>query len=216
MSYKLGEPLELKKAILWQYENAPILKAMIEYMEGIYETNVRLFYGQWWFDVLNVWTANRFGLSIWARILGVSIGATQQDATGKVSWGFSEHRKNFNNGNFAAGGELPQFSLEMQRFIIIMRIIQLTTYPSAVLINERLRDLSEQMSFGKIWVVDNLDMTMTYWLDREPSSELRLILDTMDILPRPSAVGINWDVVEPVVFGFATNDENFDNGSFAQ
>lgn len=216
MSYQLAHSLDLKKAILWQYENAPILKAIIEYMEGIYETNVSNFYFEWALDVLNVWTANRFGLSIWARILGVSIGASPQDETGKVSWGFSEHRKNFDNGNFAAGGAQAQFSLEMQRFIIIMRIIQLTTYPSAVLINERLRDLSKSMDFGKIWVVDNLDMTMTYWLDRAPSSELRLVLDTMDILPRPSAVGINWSVVEPVVFGFADNDENFDNGSFAQ
>ncbi len=74
---------------------------------------------------------------------------------------------------------------------------------------------------GNVWVLDGLDMTITYVFDFYPSTDLRRMLvpedqGGFDLLPRPAGVGIKYVIVtDPsIVWGFGINNQNFLNGNF--
>ena len=59
--------------LLWQYNEADNLRALLENKQRFMRNNHTAFWNNWITDVLNIETANDFGLSVWALILDVRL-----------------------------------------------------------------------------------------------------------------------------------------------
>lgn len=206
--------VDLTRAILWQYENAEKLKALVLDEQRWTNENVSDFWARWYRDVFNLETANEFGMSVWARILDVPLSFAAPSSRGKAAFGFGANHLNFGNGNFARDRETELgLTLDQSRLVLRMRYYQLTTRPTVTRINEVLKRLFGDQ--GDVFVFDPLDMSwVVYFFNFEPDSNLRLILEKFDLLPRPSTLGVKWQVQIRPAFGFGPNHLNFENGSF--
>lgn len=205
--------VNLLSAILWQYEESGNLKSLLQKKQEWVNSNHSNFWRSWYRDVFNIDTANSFGLSVWGRILDIPLGVEQKPQPKKFSFGFGENHANFNNGNF---GTLTQYrqalSLYQQRLVVRMRYFQITCRPTVPEINDFLKYLFGDQ--GSAYVIDNLDMSMTYVFGFSPSSELLYVLQNYDLLPRPSAVSISTVFFARQSFGFGEYNLNFNNGNF--
>ena len=62
---------DMSPVVLWQYNDAERLKAIIANEQAFLDENVSSFYKDFNRDVLNITTANTFGLNVWGILLGV-------------------------------------------------------------------------------------------------------------------------------------------------
>lgn len=181
--------VDLVRALLWQHDNATALRSLIESKQDWYNTNQATFWANWYRDVFNIDTANDFGLAVWGRILNVGLGLQVDSTIGIPHFGFGIHHRNFNNGNFARATSGEQaLSTDQKRLIIRLRYYQLISRGTVVEINEAMARIFGDL--GQVFVRDPLDMSkITYVFKFTPSSRVRLILDRMNLLPRPSGIG---------------------------
>lgn len=181
--------VDLVRALLWQHDNATALRSLIESKQEWYNTNQATFWANWYRDVFNIDTANDFGLAVWGRILNVGLGLQVDSTSGIPHFGFGVYHRNFNNGNFARATSGEQaLSTEQKRLIIRLRYYQLISRGTVVEINEAMARIFGDL--GQVFVRDPLDMSkITYVFKFTPSSRVRLILDRMNLLPRPSGIG---------------------------
>lgn len=204
--------INLMRSILWQYESAPRAIQLSQNDQDWLEKNQTDFWNDWYTDVFNVDTANSFGLSVWAEILGLRLEIDVQPNIFGV-FGFGEFNKNFENGGFGTpADETASLDSESARKLIKLRWFQLTMRPSVKNINEALNNV---FGPGKAFVIDGYDMSMNYVFNEEPDYKLRRLLENTDILPRPSTVKVGWTVVPRKTFGFEEYHYNFENGGFA-
>lgn len=202
-------------SILWQYENADKFARLIQSQQAWIDENQNRFWTDWLRDVFDVDTANSFGLSVWARILGINLSVATEPTVGNISWGFGANRRNFGRGNFGRDrdGQIS-LSLEQQRLVIKLRLAQIIVRPTAYYINEMLEAVLNTDD-RKVYAYDTLDMEyVAYVFDFAPDSQLRFILENYDLLPRPSGVGVRWIVASRPAWGFGPNRLNFNNGTF--
>ena len=202
-------------SILWQYENADNFVRLIQSQQAWIDENQNKFWQDWFRDVFDVDTANSFGLSVWARILGINLAVPTTPTVGNTSWGFGANRKNFGNGNFGRDrdGQI-NLSLDQQRLVINLRLAQIIVRPTAYYINEMLESILNTPG-RSVYAYDTLDMEyVVYVFDFAPDSQLRFILENYDLLPRPSGVGVQWIVASRPAWGFGPNRLNFNNGTF--
>lgn len=205
--------VDLLRAILWQYEDSDRLKTLVLAKQEWVDQYQSQFWADWYRDVFNIDTATKFGLSVWGRILDISLGVEREPQPAKISFGFGQYNANFNNGNFGSLSQTTQpLSLEQQRLVIRMRYFQITCRPTVPEINEFLAYIFKDQ--GAAYVIDNLDMSMTYVFGFAPSSELQYILQNYNLLPRPSAVDVSWISFSRDSFGFGDANLNFNNGNF--
>lgn len=186
--------VELTRALLWQHDNAQALRTLIEEKQSWYNTNQRDFWERWYRDVFNVDTANDFGLAVWGRILDVSLGLQVDTTVGIPHFGFGVRHRNFNNGPFARATSGEQaLSTDQKRLIIRLRYYQLISRGTVTEINEAMARIFGDL--GQVYVRDPLDMSkITYVFKFNPSSRVRLILDRMQLLVRPSGIGQNYTI----------------------
>lgn len=205
--------INLREAILWQYESAEKIKELTDARQAWIEKHHTDFWNAWYRDVFNIATANDFGLAIWGRILNVPLGVTNEGQPGKIPFGFGAFNKNFNNGNFAqAAGSTQNLTTEQKRLVIRLRYFQLTSRCTVPEINEFLA-----LAFGDqgdAYVLDPQDMTYAvYVFGFQVDSSLRFILEKFELLPRPSTIGVEWVQSTRPVFGFGPYNLNFNNGT---
>lgn len=202
-------------SILWQYENADKFVRLIQSQQAWIDENQNKFWTDWFRDVFDVDTANSFGLSVWARILGINLAVPTTPTVGNTSWGFGANRRNFGRGNFGRDrdGQI-NLSPDQQRLVIKLRLAQIIVRPTAYYINEMLEAILNTPT-RKVYAYDTLDMEyIVYVFDFAPDSQLRFILENYDLLPRPSGVGVQWIVASRPAWGFGPNRLNFNNGTF--
>ena len=202
-------------SILWQYENADKFVRLIQSQQAWIDENQNKFWQDWFRDVFDVDTANSFGLSVWARILGINLAVPATPTIGNTSWGFGANRRNFGRGNFGRDrdGQI-NLSLDQQRLVIKLRLAQIIVRPTAYYINEMLESILNTPG-RSVYAYDTLDMEyVVYVFDFAPDSQLRFILENYDLLPRPSGVGVQWIVTSRPAWGFGPNRLNFNNGTF--
>ena len=202
-------------SILWQYENADKFVRLIQSQQAWIDENQNKFWQDWFRDVFDVDTANSFGLSVWARILGINLAVPTTPTVGNTSWGFGANRRNFGRGNFGRDrdGQI-NLSLDQQRLVIKLRLAQIIVRPTAYYINEMLESILNTPG-RSVYAYDTLDMEyVVYVFDFAPDSQLRFILENYDLLPRPSTVGAQWIVASRPAWGFGPNRLNFNNGTF--
>ncbi|GAH82888.1 unnamed protein product [marine sediment metagenome] len=122
--------------------------------------------------------------------------------------GFGPFRKNFNNGNFENVFEL---TLEDARIALKLKYYQLVTRGTIPECNKIVADV---FTDNTVYVLDGLDMTMTYVFDKSISSALKSAIDDFDLLPRPSTVKVETIYLSYNNWGFGSFRKNFNNGNF--
>lgn len=205
--------VDLLKALLWEHDNAEGLKVLAQRKQDWYDLNQSQFWNDWRRDIFDVDTATEFGLAVWARILNIQLSVDVPDTRSKPAFGFGPNHKNFNNGNFATFAGTRALTITQQRLVIKLRYFQLTSNGTVPEINEFLSLLFADQ--GKAFVVDSLDMTFaTYFFTFTPNAQLREILEKFDLLSRPAAVGVRFQVQIKPSWGFGPNHLNFNRGNF--
>lgn len=187
------------QALLWQYNTAPNLTAILEKKQEWYDVNQKEFWQNWINDVFDLRTANDFGCAVWAVILGLPL-SIEYDAPTGPAWGFGpytsggppdEGNMNFDRGNFQSLQPTPlPLTLEQKRIALQLRYFQLFTHGGVWEINAFFKRLFGR--YGNVWVDDHLDMTMTYVFDFEMPRPLLYLFNYYDLLPRPSGVKVDF------------------------
>jgi hypothetical protein len=195
--------VDLLSAFLWRNQPSVNLQALITEKQTWYNENQEDFWDSWINNVFNLTTANQFGCIVWAIILGLPLSVFNATPQTKKAWGFGSYssppgggsppsnplqwRTNFNNGNFSPNASSP-ISLTLAEQIICLRLryFQLTTNCGTELTNQILQELFS--SYGTIYLIDNLNMTVTLYTSFTISSALGLILSQFDLIPRAQCV----------------------------
>lgn len=205
--------VDILQTLLWQFNEAENLEGLLTLKQEWYNENQSEFWESWVRDVFDLRTANDFGLSVWSIILDVPLyGDNPASGSGFPAFGFGSLNNNFGNGNFATlGGTFNQLSTEQRRLLLRLRYYQLVSSGSIPEINEFLSFLFGR---GVVYALDGLDMTITYVFTQAPTSDFLYVLETFDILPRPSGVKINIITSGRPLWGFGESRQNFENGNF--
>ncbi len=182
--------VNLMQVIIWQYDQSPALKSIITYMNTWFVANQTQFWTDWYNNVFNLLTANEFGLAVWAIILNVPFTENlfprnpQPFGFGPIGNGYFS----FGYSTFSDGG-YPSLTNSEKRFILLLRYFQLITRGAIPEINAFLKFLIPFISTtGQIYVLDNLNMTITYVFTFNPGDRILTIIDHYDLLPRPAGV----------------------------
>lgn len=185
--------IDLSKVILWQYDDATKLKAMVANEQVFMDTAVTKFWQDFNKDIFDLSTCNTFGLELWGKLLGVARPT------------YTDH------------GTEVEYNDEQYRLVLRARIYLLTFDGSGKALNQFFKMLFPEYP---VIITDNLDMTVDISFANEPPQEIKTVLTDSLFLPRPSGVqyNINWTVDYTTVFGFEgqTPTEGFDNGTFYQ
>jgi hypothetical protein len=179
--------VDVLKALLWQYNDATNLRALLEAKQTWYDENQKQFWEDWVTNVFDLRTANDFGLSVWSIILGQSLYTTFVPSVTTPFFGFGTGNENFGVYNFGSlSGGNNVYSTETSRILLRLRYFQLTSSGTIPETNRMLKYIFGDMGNG--YIVDNQDMSQTYMFGFTLSSELRFMLENTDILPRPAGV----------------------------
>lgn len=204
--------VNLLAALLWQYNDALKLQSILESKQAWYNREYSEFWTNWYRDVFNLQTANDFGLSVWAIILNIPLTITSGDVPPTDLWGFGPFRKNFNRAGFAPSTSGIRLTTEQKRLVLRLRYFQLVTRGAVPEINQFLAYVFAP--FGKVYVLDGLDMSMDYVFTFTPPSQLKFVLENYDVLPRPAGVKLNYVTTIRDTFGFGPLRLNFNRGTF--
>jgi hypothetical protein len=183
--------VELLKSLIWRFNTAYKLTALLQAKQDWYDTNQEGFWTDWYNNVFNLDTANEFGCCVWAIILGIPTTSLSTVEITEIPFGFGSFNSNFGNSNFSPVLSNPGFlSLAETQLFLKLRYYQLTSRGNVYQTNKVLASLFGQ---GNVYLVDNLDMTITcfYKTVSLPTVLLDLIQE-YDVMPRPSCVALTY------------------------
>lgn len=181
--------VNLTKHIFWQYNNAPAINSLINAKQNWFNINQTEFWNNWVNDVLNITTANDYGLSVWGALLQVP----------RV---------------YLVNGTNTSLTTNQYRTVLLARLRLLHTRATVPEINKLLKFLFGK--YGKAYVIDNLNMTITYKFNFNLSALQLAVLQTVNLLPRPAGVQAIIEAYDGTVFGFnGSNAQPFDQAPFA-
>jgi hypothetical protein len=207
--------VNLLRALLWQYNEAGNLQALLEEKQQWYDDNQEGFWQDFYTNIFDLRTANDFGLQVWSVILGQPLFINTPDGAG-LTWGFGPEHENFTRSNFAASASAThRLNTETSRILLQLRYFQLISSGTVPETNRALKWIFEE-NYGKAWLNDNLDMTQFYTFQFALPSDLVFIFNNFDVLPRPAGVGSTYRVIVNKAWGFDESHANYDNGNFSQ
>lgn len=180
--------VDLLQNILWEYNTAPNLQALLAAKQAWYDDNQTQFWTDWYTDVFNLNTCNDFGCVVWAIILGIPISVILAPVTsGKQPWGFdTTNLTNFNDYNFTGNTSTPiTLTTDEKRTILKLRYRQMTSRTTVPETNRILKQLLGQ--YGVCYIQDNLDMTAVLVCKFVIPVVLQIIFG-LDLIPRPQCV----------------------------
>lgn len=202
----------IKETIMSQYANSPRILAIID---GINEAiDPQYFVDDFYDYVYRLSSAQGFGLDIWADRVGVSRNApiANPDA---LTFGFQPDFEPFNTYPFSDGGQFSSFSLsdtQLRELIIIKAALNIL-YATALNINEFLKIIFKgKRAYYNI----TGHMAAEYVFEFPLNVFERLIVYTLNMLPKPSGVGISYREIDvDRTLGFNGSElSNFNNGVF--
>lgn len=204
--------VNLLQALIWQYNSAPNLEALLRQKQEWYNLYNRDFWENWRRDVFDLRTANEFGLVIWSIILGLPLSISLPPTGNINKWGFGIYNRNFNRGPFGSLGSTSSgLSADQARQLLQLRYFQLVTRPTTIQINEMLA----RVFGGDVYAVEDTTMGPLVYVFKniiDPKFENALL--TFDVLPRPATVGISIVFQRRDVFGYGIYNLNFNRGTF--
>jgi hypothetical protein len=185
------ESFDVWKTILSQYANSSILTRLIENMDSYLDqsTNFDAFFDLIW----NVDTAQGYGLDVWGRIVNVS--RTLSVSTGGDFFGFQEaggSAQPFNQAPFFSGQQISDnFILtdSAYRTLIFAKALANICDGSIPAINQILLNLFPHR--GNCYVVDGLNMTMTFKFDFVLSPVELALISQSGVLPKSTGVSLS-------------------------
>lgn len=187
--FEYDPSVDFTKHIFWQYNNAPNLNSLVNSKQTWYQTNQTQYWQDWVNNVLNITTANDYGLSIWGILLGIP-------------------------RTYLVDGENMALSTEQYRTVILARLKMLKMRGTIPEINSLLQFIFGK--YGKAYVIDNYDMSITYRFNFSLTPLQIAVLQNVSILPKPAGVEINVVALGNDVFGFNGSDAYpFDQARFA-
>ncbi len=180
------------QTVISQYANSPALLAILQSFADATAINQQI--DQFFDSVWNIQTAIGWGLDVWGRIVGVN--RTVQ-VSSVFNFGFSEalpSADTFGPGGaspFYSGGTITsnyQLSDTIYRNLILAKAAANIWDGSINGLNAILRLM---FPGEKSYVIDNLNMTMTYQFDWTPTTTDLAIINSSGVLPRPCGVSYN-------------------------
>lgn len=180
--------IDFSKHIFWQYNNAPAFNQLIQSKQNWYDINQTQFWNDWVKNVLNIKTANDYGLSVWGALLKIP-------------------------RTYLINGENQSLTTEQYRAVILARMRLLKMRATVPEINKLLKFLFSD--YGKAYVIDNKNMTMTYRFNFKLTDLQLAVLQNVTLLPRPAGVKIVIVALGNTVFGFNGSGEPFNQAPFA-
>lgn len=183
-----SSPFDYSPTIISQYANSPTILALIDDFSQCVDptTDIDNFFD----TVFNVLTAVGFGLDIWGRIVGVGRVFPIDTATYLGFQGSSG--VGWNQGIWYSGpGNTTNFALsdEAYRALILAKAMSNITDGSIPSLNMILQALF--VGRGNAYVIDNLDMTMTYRFKFALTPVDGTIINNSGVLPNPTGVTVN-------------------------
>lgn len=156
---------DMSPVILWQYQDAPILKGLILNQENFLNTAISDYVESLNGDFFNIATATTDGLSMWGQLLQVPRPVYTDDEGNTVS-----------------------FTDDQYRLLLRARISLLTFDGSGRALNSFFKILFPDL---QVLIQDNYDMTVTINILNAPTPEIAVLFKKPYIdyfLPRPSGV----------------------------
>lgn len=173
--------VELEKHITWQYDNSTILKSLIKYKDDWYNKNLNGFWDKITYNFLDIKTATDWGLNLWGKLFQV---------------------KRLYNIN----GKQINISRELYRRLILGKLQLIHSNGTNPDINKYLNFIFSPYVTNTSWAVivqDNLDMTITYIFNFEPTDEELALIYSRNFLPTPAGVEDKIYIMDPKnIFGF--------------
>ncbi len=187
---QIDPQINLKQCLLWQYNNAPALRALLLQKEAWYKLHQQEFWEYWYNKVFNLETADDFGLQVWGEILDFPRQVRSVD------------------------GQLHVLTNEQYRAVLKGQMLKFNMGATAPEINQWLQVVFG--SKGKVYCLDNLDMTaVPFVFEQTPSDEILWLLANVDFLPRPAGVGYQVRLIGQDILGFnGSGLQTFNNGVF--
>jgi hypothetical protein len=182
-------PFDYWQTIISQYANSDVLTTLIGNFDTYVDqtANVDAFYDL----IMNVASAQGYGLNVWGRIVGVS--RTLNVGNPGKYFGFDEatpiSADPFNQSPFYVGQPLTtNFNLtdDAYRTLIYAKAFANICDGSIKSINQMLRTLFPGR--GNCYVTDGLDMTMTYTFRFLLTDVEQAIVGQSGVLPKPTGV----------------------------
>ncbi len=184
-------PFDPYVTLLMQYANSPEIVGMIESFNAAMDQtrNIESLLDM----VVNVMTAQGYGLDVWGRIVGVSRTlALPGDSTGQFGFNEANSWTGFGQGGFYTGGGISNnFLLSDPDFrkLILAKAAGNISDGAIPSINKILLTLFPNR--GAAYVADGLNMTLTYTFQFPLTPiELAIVLQS-GVLPNPAGVAIN-------------------------
>ena len=160
--------ISLADNIIWQYDNAPAIKGLIQSKQNWYDTNNSGFWQSVVDNFLNIHTANDWGLELWGKILKVA----------RI---------------YNISGQTVTLSTELYRRLILgkLQLIHSNgTLPEMMnYCNFVFSDHITELSYA-VLVIDNHDMSVTYTFNFQPNQEELALIYSRDFFPTPAGVDI--------------------------
>lgn len=184
---------DIKKVVLWQYDNAYRLLTLLHVMKSYYDVSVKLFWDAWINDVLNVDTCTDFGAAVWGLILGIRRPNVIDSSSGQPI--------------------IRTISLKMYRRLLKGTFLLCKQNCDSSDISEYLMELfSVDINGSKycgVKVKDNLDMSITFeksdYFDAMDLDQ-QLVFEQLFSLILPFPLGIRYNyLIGGAIFGFYKN-----------
>lgn len=166
--------------VIWQYDNAPALKSLIEAKDEYYNTNLTLFWDKIVSDFLNIHTATDWGLNLWGKILQL-------------------------NRIYNINGQTITLTTETYRRVILGNLQLIHSNGTIPEINKYLNFIfkNDEGANFQSYAFDNNDMSVQYVLNFEPTLEELALIYARVILPTPAGVQDRLYILEQTkIFGF--------------
>lgn len=210
---QLDFSLNLLEAILWQYNDAEKLQALLQSKQDWYEKNQTKFWQDFVTNIFDMRTADDFGLSVWSQILELPLYKNITPSSTKVAFGFGVHHKNFERGNFGTNtGTTINLPTDIKRIALQLRYFQLVTCGAVPEINRFMAYVFK--NYGRVYLLDGEDMTQVYVFTFNIDQFMRFMLDNLDVMPRPAGVKSSYVETPKKYFGFGPAHVNFTRGTF--
>jgi hypothetical protein len=184
------------ETVISQYANSPILTQLIaNFFQYIDPTQlIDSFYD----NMFNINTAQGYGLDVWGRRVGIPTRVI--NVAGGKNLGFAEalsvppgqvdtNIDPFNQSPFYSGGGLTSsYALSDTSFrtLIFAKALSNISNGSIPAINQLLQNLFPNR--GQCYVIDNLNMSMTYYFTFALTAVEQAILEQTTVLPTPAGV----------------------------
>jgi len=176
--------VDLTKALLWQYDNAPKLQAIVDQKNAWYQTAQVTFWENWITNVFDIRTADSFGLDLWGIIVGIGRGLNVPEG----GYNFSP----FNTAPCNFGGFNPNYQLDDAMFRKLILAKTLTNVSRNTIPNLNAIIVGLFGDRGTVYYSDNGNMSISFHFNFQLRPYELAILTQSTALNKPAAVSLNY------------------------